>query len=116
MTSERWQAVLVVALAANAALGFAYRLHRLARGGPVADAIGQGLLGVLLAGLALAVASGAGWSRWVALAYGIVFGLVVMPVWVLAVLIPMRPGALDKAFAAVTWGLLATVVVAAAAW
>lgn len=110
-----WTGVLTAGLATNAVLGFAYRLYRYARGGPIGDVAGQAILGVLLGGLAIAIARGAGWARWLALAYGLLFGLVVMPLWVLAVLIPLPPGALDRAFTACYWVVLGVIVVAALA-
>lgn len=113
MTSDPWQAALVVALAVNAVLGFTYRVYRLARGGPTADAIGQAVLGAVLAAIAVAVAAEVGWARWAALAYGLLFAVIVMPIWIVAVFIPLRPGPVDKAFAVTYWALLVVVVVAA---
>ena len=110
-----WKTLLVAALTGNAVLGFGYRLFRLTKGGPLADVIGQAILGAVLAGIAVAVAAGADAGRWLALAYGLLFGIVVMPVWVLGVLIPLRPKAVDLAFTALYWGLLAAVVVGAIA-
>lgn len=105
--------VLVGALVFNAVLGLGYRIYRLRRGGPKADVVGQAILGALLAALALALVLGAGWPRWPALAYGLVFGVVVMPVWVLAVLIPLDPRAPDYLFTAAYWAGLVTVVISA---
>lgn len=110
-----WRTVLVTALAFNGALGFGYRVYRVAKGGPMADVWGQALLGALLAIVAAAVGLGVGWARWLALAYGVVFALGVMPVWVLAVLIPMRPKAIDYTFTALYSLALLTVLVAAIA-
>jgi hypothetical protein len=115
MDADTWQAALVAALVVNAALGFGYRVFRLTKGGPLADAAGQALLGVVLVVLAAGAAAGSSWARWGALAYGLLFGLVVMPVWTLAVLIPQRPGPLDVGFAVAYWVALAVVVVAAIA-
>ncbi|HYI45654.1 MAG TPA: hypothetical protein VE174_09400 [Actinomycetota bacterium] len=112
MTDETWRNILVAALAVNAAIGFGYRVYRLAKGGPIADVWGQAVLGVLLALIAMAVAFGLDWARWIAVGYGLLFGLVVMPVWVLGVLLPMRPRALDYAFTGVYWGLLLLIAVA----
>jgi hypothetical protein len=53
------------------------------------------------------------WARWGALVYALLFGIVVMPVWVLGVLIPLRPRAPDYAFTAIFWISLAVVSVAA---
>ncbi|MDQ3953643.1 MAG: hypothetical protein M3279_11890 [Actinomycetota bacterium] len=115
MDSDTWRLALVAGLLVNAALGLGYRVYRLSRGGPRSDVVGQAILGVLLAGLAAALAEGAGWPRWPALVYGLLFGVVVMPVWVLAVLIPLRPRALDYAFTGVYWAVLVLIVVAAMA-
>ena len=114
MGADEWEIVLVVALAVNAAIGFGYRVYRLTRRGPLGDVIGQAVLGVLLAGLSVAVALGAGWARWAALAYALLFGLLVMPVWVLAVLIPSDPRRIDYVFTATYWILLVLIAIAAA--
>jgi hypothetical protein len=113
--NESWQSVLVAALVCNALLGFGYRLYRLKKGGARADVNGQALLGALLLGVAASVAWEAGWARWPALVYGLLFGLVVMPIWVLAVLIPGAPGAPDYLFTAVYWSLLLVIVLGALA-
>ncbi len=110
---EPLRSVLCVALVVNAFSGVAYRVFRLRHGGPRADVTGQAILAVLLLLLAAGAWGGQTWSKWVALVYGLLFGLVVMPLWTLAVFIPMRPGPLDKAFAVSYWGALATIVVAA---
>lgn len=115
MTSDLWEVALVAALALNAVLGFGYRLYRLTKGGPVQDVTGQAILGLLLVAVALAVAGGASWGRWVALGYGLLFGIAVMPLWVLAVLLPLRPEAIDYAFTGVYWTALVTIVVSAVA-
>ncbi|MDQ3955589.1 MAG: hypothetical protein M3285_08580 [Actinomycetota bacterium] len=112
---EAWESLLAAALVLNALLGFGYRLFRFYKGGPLGDVIGQAVLGALLVGLAVAVGTGAGWARWAALAYGLLFGLLVMPIWTLAVLLPLRPTRLDYVFTATYWGALAGVVVAAIA-
>lgn len=113
MDSDTWRNVLVAALLVNAAAGLGYRVYRLRKGGPKSDVIGQAILGVLLCGLAAALAAGAGWPRWGALVYGLLFGVIVMPIWVLAVLIPLRPRAIDYAFTGIYWAMLALIVVAA---
>ena len=113
MDGDVWQTVLVAALALNAVLGFGYRVYRLTKNGPMADVIGQAILGVLLAATAVAVALDAGWAKWIALVYGLLFGAIVMPIWVLAVLIPQKPEAPDYAFTAVYWAALGGIVVAA---
>lgn len=115
MTSDGWQLTLAVALGLNAAVGFGYRVYRLAKGGPMADVVGQAILGLVLVGLALATAAGAGWPRWGALIYALLFGVAVMPLWVLAVLIPLRPGKVDYAFTALYWGCLIAIAIAAVA-
>jgi hypothetical protein len=115
MSSDLWRVVLSAALLANAALGLAYRVYRLRRGGPPADVVGQALLALVLGLVALLVGNGVGWSRWVALAYGLLFGVVVMPVWILAVFIPLRPGRLDIAYAALYWTLLGAIAAGALA-
>jgi hypothetical protein len=108
-----WQAVVVVALGLNAALGFGYRVYRLTKNGPMADVVGQAILGGVLVVLAVGVAGGHAWARWGALAYALLFGLVVMPVWTLAVLLPLPPGKVDYAFTAAYWSALAAVAVGA---
>lgn len=112
MSSDDWQTVLVIALGVNAAIGFGYRVFRLTKGGPMGDVIGQAILGGLLAGMAIALSVGATWTRWIAAGYALLFGLVVMPVWILAVLLPLRPGAIDYAFTATYWVALAVIAVA----
>ena len=115
MNSDAWLVVLAAALVVNAVLGFGYRVHRLTKGGPSSDVLGQALLGALLIAVAVAAGTGAGWARWPALVYALVFGVVVMPVWVLAVLIPLPPERIDYAFTIVYWVGLAVVAVTAIA-
>lgn len=115
MDSDTWRIVLIAGLLLNAATGLGYRVYRLAKGGPKSDVVGQSILGVLLAGVAAALVAGAGWPRWAALAYGLLFGVVVMPIWVLAVLIPLRPRAIDYAYTGVYWTVLILIVVGALA-
>jgi hypothetical protein len=115
MNAASWEALLAGALALNAVLGFSYRAYRVTKGGPVADVVGQAVLGIILGATAVAVALGSNAARWVALAYGLLFGVAVMPVWTLAVLIPMRPGPVDYAFTAIYWLALALVVIASIA-
>ena len=112
MDPDLWRAVLVTALAVNATLGFGYRLFRLTKGGPLGDVVGQAALGAILFAMAIGIAMGVGW---VALAYALAFGLVVMPVWVLAVLIPLPPRPPDYAFTVAYWLALAVIAVAAIA-
>jgi hypothetical protein len=45
----------------------------------------------------------------------LLFGVVVMPIWVLAVLIPGSPGKLDYTFTAIYWMVLFVIVVGALA-
>jgi hypothetical protein len=107
------QAVLVALLAVNAALVFGYRVYRLTKGGPTADAIGGALLAVILGAIAVGAGSGAGWAKWAALSYAILFALLVMPVWTLGVLIPLPPAGIDYAFAAAYWLSLVLIGIAA---
>jgi hypothetical protein len=113
MDSDTWRLVLAASLAVNAVTGYGYRVYRLSKGGPKSDVVGQAILGFVLLGLAAGLFAGTGWPRWPALVYGLLFGLVVMPIWVLAVLIPLRPRAIDYAFTVFYWGALAVIVVAA---
>jgi hypothetical protein len=115
MDSDTWRTILIVALALNASLGFTYRVYRLSKGGPMGDVIGQAILGAILAGLAVCAGLGGDWPRWPALVYALFFGLVVMPVWVLAVLIPLPPRRIDYGFTAVYWLTLVAIAVAAIA-
>ena len=112
---ETWRVILIAALALNATTGFGYRVYRLTKGGPLGDVTGQAVLGLLLGGLAVAIGLEQGWARWAALIYGILFGLLVMPMWTLAVLFPMKPTGIDYAFTAVYWTALAVIVGAALA-
>ena len=113
MKSETWETVLVGALAANAIIGLGYRVYRRAKGGPIADVWGQAILGVLLMAAAVAILLGAGWPRWIAFGYAAVFALLVMPIWVLGVLLPMRPRAIDYTFTITYWVLLVAIGIAA---
>lgn len=113
MDLDGWRLTLALALGANAALGFGYRVYRLSKGGPLGDVIGQAVLGVVLIALAIAVSAGRSWGLWGALIYGLLFGFAVMPVWVLAVLIPSNPTRADYAFTAVYWAALVVVIAAA---
>ena len=113
MSDGMWQTVLVAALAFNAAIGFGYRVYRLSLGGPITDVWGQAILGVLLAVMATAIGLGAEWVRWLALGYAALFALVAMPVWVLGVLLPLRPRAVDYAFTVTYWAILIVIAVAA---
>lgn len=108
-----WRSVLIAALSVNAVAGFAYRYYRYRHGGPLGDVLGQAVLGVVLALLALSLAIGGDWARWPALAYAALFAFVVMPIWTLAVLIPLPPGRVDYAFTALYWLTLLVIGVAA---
>jgi hypothetical protein len=110
-----WTTVLVGALALNAALVPVYRVYRLTKGGPMVDVVGGSILGGLLALLALATAAEWAWARWGALSYALLFGIIVMPLWTLAVLIPLRPRGPDYAFTAVYWISLIVIGIAAIA-
>ena len=113
MDLNTWETVLVATLVLNAALALGYRVYRLSKGGPMADVIGQGVLLVILLATAAAIAAGAGWARWVGFGYAALFGLVVMPIWTLAILIPMEPRRPDYAFTAAYWGSLFLIGVSA---
>jgi hypothetical protein len=112
-SAEPWQAILIAALVANGVALAVYRTYRFVKGGPKADAIGGAVLAVLLVGLAILVMSDVSAARWAALFYGIAFAVVVMPIWILAVLIPLPPGPLDYAFTALYEATLIAIVVAA---
>ena len=113
MTSHTWQTILAVSLALNGSLLAGYRFYRMKKGGPKADAIGGAVLGGILLALAVFVALDTDWARWPALVYALLFGLIVMPVWVLGVLIPLRPGAPDWGFTGVYWTTLFLIAAAA---
>jgi hypothetical protein len=113
MDPDLWRSVLIGALVLNGIAGFAYRLFRYRNGGALGDVWGQAILGLLLAGLALALGLGAGWPRWPALGYAVLFAFIVMPLWTLAVLIPLPPGRLDYAFTALYWATLLVIGAAA---
>jgi hypothetical protein len=103
MTSHTWQAILALALIFNALLLVGYRLLRMKKGGPRADAIGGAVLGGLQVSLAVLVWQGVDWARWPALLLAVLFAFVVTPIWTLAVFIPLRPGAPDWAFLGLYW-------------
>lgn len=107
--------VLSAALVISAALVFGYRVYRFTKGGPAADVWGGAVLALLLLVLSVLVAADVGWSRWPALAYGLLFALVVMPIWVLGVLLPLDPGATDYIFTGLYWATHVVIVVAALA-
>lgn len=115
MDSDLWRAALVGGLALNAALGFGYRVYRLSKGGPIADVWGQAVLGAILALLAVLIGLGFTWTRWLALAYAVIYAFVGMPAWVLGVLIPLPPRAIDYTYAAVYSVALVAIGVAATA-
>jgi hypothetical protein len=112
---DPWRTVLGVCLIVNAVAGLSYRVFRLSRGGPRADVTGQAILGAVLVFLAVGVALEWEWPRWAALVYGALFGVIVMPLWTVAVFIPTRPGPVDKAFTIIYWAALALIVIAALA-
>ncbi len=113
MTSHNWQTVLALALVLNGLLIAAYRFYRMKKGGPKADAIGGAVLGGMLCLIAILVWQEIGWARWPALVYAVLFAFVVMPIWTLAVLIPLPPGAPDWIFTTLYWGTLGVVGIAA---
>lgn len=113
MDISGWELALALGLGGNAALGFGYRVYRLTKGGPLGDVIGQAVLAAVLLALAVGVGAGQPWARWGALIYGLLFGVAVMPAWVLAVLIPLDPKRVDYAFTAVYWATLLLVIAAA---
>jgi hypothetical protein len=113
MNAETWETLLVIALVSNAIIGLGYRVYRRSKGGPIADVWGQAILGVVLVAVAVAILLGAGGARWIALVYAALFALVVMPIWVLGVLLPMRPRAIDYSFTVTYWVLLAAIGIAA---
>ena len=113
MKAETWETILVAALVINAIIGLAYRVYRRTKGGPIADVWGQAILGVLLCLIAAAIALNGDWPRWIALSYAVLFAVVVMPVWVLGVLLPLRPRALDYSFTVTYWVLLIAIGIAA---
>ena len=113
MNAETWETVVVIGLVINAVTGLGYRVYRRTKGGPIADVWGQAVLAVLLIATAAGIALGVDWLRWVALVYAAVFALLAMPVWVLGVLLPMRPRAIDYSFTVVYWALLIAIGIAA---
>ncbi len=114
MNGDAWRIALIVLLVLNASLGLGYRIFRLIKkGGPLGDVIGQAVLAVLLAATAAGVSAGWDVARWIAVVYSALFALVVMPLWTLAVLVPMRPERLDLAFAVGYWVALIGILVAA---
>lgn len=105
--------MLSASLVVNAILGLGYRVYRRTRGGPRADVWGQAVLGSLLVLVAMGLALGVEWLRWVAFGYAVLFTFLAMPIWVLGVLLPMRPRAVDYAFTVSYWVLLVVVGVSA---
>ncbi len=79
----------------------------------MADVVGGAVLAILLILSAIFVGQGAGWVRWPAFAYALLFGLVVMPVWTLGVYLPSRPGAGDHVVIGLYWASLVSIGVAA---
>jgi len=113
MNGDAWRIALIVLLVLNASLGLGYRIFRLTKGGPLGDVIGQAALAVVLAATAAGVSAGWDVARWIAVVYSALFALVVMPLWTLAVLVPMRPERIDLAFAIGYWVALIGILVAA---
>ena len=106
MDLNTWETVLASVLLVNAVLALGYRIYRLRKGGPMADVIGQAVLALILVATAATVVAGIDWTRWVAFGYAVLFGLIVMPLWTLAILIPMEPRRADLAFTATYWSSL----------
>ncbi len=115
MSASTWQIFLMAGLVLNATVGLGYRIYRYSKGGARSDVIGQSILGALLLLTALGIVMGWGPATVIALGYGLVFGLVVMPLWTVAVLIPLRPRRLDYGFTIVYWSALGLIVVASIA-
>jgi hypothetical protein len=101
--NDAWVTTLVVVLVINAVIGFAYPVYRLSRGGPMGDVAGRAILGVLLLIVAGSLLMDHEWARWMALGYGGLFAVIVMPIWVLAVLIPMHPTTIDYTYTTTYW-------------
>lgn len=108
-----WETTLIAALVANAVIGLGYRVYRYRKGGPIPDVWGQAVLGVLLVGIAAGIAVDIEWLRWAAFFYAVLFAFVAMPVWVLGVLLPLRPRPIDYAFTVTYWLLLLLIALAA---
>ena len=113
MNGDAWRIALVILLVLNASLGLGYRIFRLSKGGPLGDVVGQAVLAVLLGATAIGVSVGWSATRWIAIVYAALFALVVMPLWTLAVLVPMRPGRIDLAFSIAYWVALSGILIAA---
>lgn len=111
--NDAWVTTLAVAVVVNAVIGFAYPVYRLSRGGPLGDVTGRAILGILLLIVAAFAFMDHDWARWAALAYGALFAAIVMPIWVLAVLIPLRPTTIDYTYTTTYWLTLLLIVVAA---
>lgn len=107
-----WETTSIAALVGNAVIGLGYRVYRHRKGGPIGDVWGQAVLGVLLAAIAVGIAVEIEWLRWAAFSYAVLFAFVVMPVWVLGVLLPLRPRAIDYAFTVTYWMLLVLIALA----
>lgn len=115
MNASTWQIFLIAGLVLNASVGLGYRIYRYSKGGPRSDVVGQSILGTLLLLTALGVGVESRPATVLALGYGLVFGLVVMPLWTVAVLIPLRPRRVDYGFTIVYWIALGLIVVASIA-
>lgn len=113
MRADLWRTILIATLCISAVIGFGYRFYRYRKGGPLGDVWGQAVLAMVLFSLAAALFLGADWARWPALLIAVLFAFVVMPLWVLAVLIPLPPGRIDYAFTVVYWLTLIVMGVAA---
>ncbi|MQB01002.1 MAG: hypothetical protein GEU78_12030 [Actinobacteria bacterium] len=111
--NDAWVTTLAITLVVNAVIGFAYPVYRLSRGGPMGDVTGRAILGILLLAIAGFLSGDNDWPRWAALVYGAFFAAIVMPIWILAVLIPMRPTAIDYAYTTAYWLTLLLIALAA---
>lgn len=107
--------ILIAALVVNGVLALAYRLLRNRRGGPIVDVYGGVGLFILLLSLAGSIGAGAEGLRWVAFGYAVLFGLVVAPIWVLAVVIPARPDKLEYTLVGSYWLTLPAIAISAIA-
>lgn len=98
----------------NGLVALVHRVLRHRKGGPILDVYGGIGLCLLLLALAGGIASGVHGLRWVALFYAVLFGLLVTPVWLLAVVIPARPRPREYILVGAYWASLLVIGVAAA--
>lgn len=112
MDDGAWETILIAGLIANAVIGLGYRIYRHRKGGPIGDVWGQAVLAVVLGSIAIGIAAGLEWLRWLGFGYALLFGLVAMPIWVLGVLLPLRPRAVDYGFTVCYWVVLGVIALA----